>query len=142
MGSRRQARRAVLEALYAHETIRGSGVGSESNVSVEESVSRYKLEGRYAEFARQLFLKVTQNLGTVDRLMMEKLQHWDISRVTLIDKCILRMGICEILFFPDIPRKVTIDEAIELSKIYSTADSGKFINGILDTITENQKPAD
>jgi N utilization substance protein B len=139
MGSRRQARRAVLEALYAHETIRESGVTSDPNVYLEQSVSRYKLEGGYAEFVRQLFLKVTQNLESLDKLMMEKLQHWDISRVTLIDKCILRMGICELLFFPDIPRAVSIDEAIELTKIYSTADSGKFVNGVLDTITEGQR---
>jgi len=136
MGTRRQARRAVLEALYAYETIREAGVEPESDASVEDQISRYKLEGRYAEFARQLFLKVTQNLESVDKLMMEKLQHWDISRVTLIDKCILRMGICELLFFPDIPRAVSIDEAIELTKIYGTADSYKFVNGILDTIEE------
>ena len=126
----------MLEALYAYETIREAGVEPESDASVEDQISRYKLEGRYAEFARQLFLKVTQNLESVDKLMMEKLQHWDISRVTLIDKCILRMGICELLFFPDIPRAVSIDEAIELTKIYGTADSYKFVNGILDTIEE------
>ena len=126
----------MLEALYAYETIRDAGVESESDASVEGQISRYKLEGRYADFARQLFLKVTQNLETVDKLMMEKLQHWDISRVTLIDKCILQMGISEILFFPDIPRTVSIDEAIELTKIYGTADSYKFVNGILDTIEE------
>lgn len=136
MGSRRKARRAVLEALYAYETIRDAGVESESDASVEDQISRYKLEGRYADFARQLFSQVTQNLETVDKLMMEKLQHWDISRVTLIDKCILQMGISEILFFPDIPRTVSIDEAIELTKIYGTADSYKFVNGILDTIEE------
>jgi len=136
MGTRRKARRAVLEALYAYETTREAGVESESAASVEDQISRYKLEGRYADFARQLLLKVTQNLETVDKLMMEKLQHWDISRVTLIDKCILQMGISEILFFPDIPRTVSIDEAIELTKIYGTADSYKFVNGILDTIEE------
>ena len=132
----------MLEALYAYETIREAGVESESDSYVEGSVSRYKLEGRYADFARQLFSQVTQNLETVDKLMMEKLQHWDISRVTLIDKCILQMGISEILFFPDIPRTVSIDEAIELTKIYGTADSYKFVNGVLDTITEEERPAE
>jgi N utilization substance protein B len=142
MGSRRHARRAVLETLYAWETIREAKLELESNSFIEESISRHRLEDNYADFARRLFLKVGQNLATIDKLMVEKLENWDISRVALIDKCLLRMGICEILFFPDIPRKVTIDEAIELSKIYSTGDSGKFINGILDTITEDQKPPD
>jgi len=132
----------VLEALYAYETIREAGVEPESDASVEDQISRYKLKGRYADFARQLFLKVTQNLESVDKLMIEKLQHWDISRVTMIDKCILQMGICELLFFPDIPRAVSIDEAIELTKIYGTADSYKFVNGVLDTITEGERPAE
>lgn len=61
------------------------------------------------------------------------------GRIALIDKILLRMAICELLYFTDIPPKVSINEAIEIAKIYSTAGSGKFINGILDTILSEEK---
>ena len=64
------------------------------------------------------------------------------SRVALIDKLLLRMGLCEILYFPDIPPKVSINEIIEIAKIFSTAGSGKFINGILDAILSDLKSHD
>jgi len=61
------------------------------------------------------------------------------NRIALVDRVLLRMGICEILFFQDIPPKVSINEAIEISKEYSTAGSAKFINGILDAILSEEK---
>ena len=63
------------------------------------------------------------------------------GRIALIDKILLRMAICEILYFPDIPPKVSINEAIEIAKEFSTAGSGKFINGILDAILSEEKTA-
>ena len=67
------------------------------------------------------------------------MDNWDLSRIALIDRILLRMGICEILFFPDIPPKVSINESIEIAKDYSTSSSGKFINGILDAILDDLK---
>lgn len=61
------------------------------------------------------------------------------GRIALIDKILLRMAICELLYFPDIPPKVSINEAIEIAKEFSTAGSGKFINGILDAILSDEK---
>jgi len=61
------------------------------------------------------------------------------NRIALIDKLLLRMGICELLYFPDIPPKVSINESIEIAKDFSTAGSGKFINGILDAILSDEK---
>jgi N utilization substance protein B len=61
------------------------------------------------------------------------------NRIALIDKILLRMGICEILHFPDIPPKVSINESIEIAKNFSTAGSAKFINGILDAILAEEK---
>ena len=61
------------------------------------------------------------------------------NRIALIDKILLRMGICELLYFPDIPPKVSINEVIEIAKVFSTAGSGKFINGILDAILSELK---
>jgi N utilization substance protein B len=61
------------------------------------------------------------------------------NRIALIDKILLRIGICELLHFPDIPPKVSINESIEIAKDYSTAGSAKFINGILDAILAEEK---
>ena len=63
------------------------------------------------------------------------------NRIALIDRMLLRMAICELLYFPDIPPKVSINEAIEIAKEFSTAGSGKFINGILDAILSEEKSA-
>jgi N utilization substance protein B len=61
------------------------------------------------------------------------------NRIALIDRILLRIGICEILYFPDIPPKVSINESIEIAKEYSTGGSAKFINGILDAVLTNEK---
>lgn len=74
-----------------------------------------------------------------DQLIKEMLENWDLNRVAVIDKVILRMAIAEIFHFDDIPPQVSINEAIELAKKYSTARSGKFINGILDAVYRKQK---
>jgi len=74
-----------------------------------------------------------------DEIIEEKLENWDLKRVAIIDKVILRLAIAEIIHFEDIPPEVSINEAIELAKKYSTEGSGKFINGVLDAIYRNYK---
>jgi N utilization substance protein B len=66
-------------------------------------------------------------------------EHWEFSRLAIIDKIILRMSICELLYFEDIPPKVTMNEAIEIARAYSTDKSDKFVNGVLDSILEDLK---
>jgi N utilization substance protein B len=75
----------------------------------------------------------------LDKHIKFRVDNWEMNRIALIDKILLRMGICELLYFPDIPPKVSINEAIEIAKLYSTAGSGKFINGILDVILTELK---
>ena len=75
----------------------------------------------------------------IDKLIKSKVMHWESDRIAVIDRMILRIGIAELLYFPDIPPKVTINEAIEIGKIFSTANSGRFINGVLDAILEELK---
>ena len=67
-------------------------------------------------------------------LIKPKLKNWDAERIALLDMLLMQMGICEFLFFETIPPKVTINEYIDLAKEYSTAQSGQFVNGILDNI--------
>jgi N utilization substance protein B len=70
-------------------------------------------------------------------LIQPKLNNWDAERVALIDLLLLRMGVCELLYFPTIPTKVTINEFIEVAKMYSTPQSGQFVNGVLDNILKD-----
>ena len=90
-------------------------------------------------FAQELIRKVLSNAEDLDNRIMQRVANWEMNRIALIDKILLRMGICELLHFPDIPPKVSINESIEIAKDYSTAGSAKFINGILDAILAEEK---
>jgi transcription antitermination factor NusB len=85
-------------------------------------------------FATQLVKGASKNLEEIDALIVQRSEHWKLSRMPAIDRSILRLGIYELLYRDDIPPKVAINEAVELAKNYSTPDSGKFINGILDKL--------
>ncbi|MBD3170789.1 MAG: transcription antitermination factor NusB [candidate division Zixibacteria bacterium] len=136
MGPRRKARHAVLEALYAVEMRGIDGDPSLIHEIWNYCLGRYKINEKARFFGENLYRTVLRNKPTIDLLIQKNLQNWQLSRVAIIDRNILRMGVCEILFFPDVPRKVTIDESVELAKRYSTRDSGRFVNGVLDIITE------
>lgn len=91
------------------------------------------------EFVKAFISLYHLHLEEVDSEITKKLKNWDFKRVAVIDKIILRMALIEFLFFPDIPPEVSMNEAIELAKKYSTEDSGKFINGLLDSIFRDLK---
>ncbi|MVM41030.1 transcription antitermination factor NusB [Spirosoma sp. HMF3257] len=87
-------------------------------------------------FLNTLFDNSLKNDADYEQLLADQLQNWDVERVAMLDKIILKLAVCELLNFPNIPVKVTINEYIELAKAYSTPKSGKFVNGILDNLSE------
>jgi N utilization substance protein B len=89
------------------------------------------------EYARELLLTVMDKKGYCLELITPKLQNWDPERIAAVDMLLMEMGVCEFLFFPTIPTKVTINEYIDLAKAYSTPQSGQFVNGILDNILKD-----
>lgn len=95
----------------------------------QQFVSNEKLK-----FAKDLLLSVIEKEEVCNEYIKEKLQNWDPERTAILDMILMRMGICEFLFFETIPPKVTINEYIDLAKDYSTPQSGHFVNGILDSI--------
>ena len=95
----------------------------------QQFVSNEKLK-----FARDLLLSVIEKEEVCNEYIKDKLQNWDPERTAALDMILMRMGICEFLFFETIPPKVTINEYIDLAKDYSTPQSGHFVNGILDSI--------
>lgn len=91
-------------------------------------------ESDVKKFISNLFRKVIDNYSDYDKYINDKLRNWDIERIAVIDLLLMKMAICEFLEFSIIPASVTINEYIELSKIYSTPKSNVFINGVLDKI--------
>ncbi|RYU78684.1 transcription antitermination factor NusB [Hymenobacter persicinus] len=89
------------------------------------------------EFAETLYKETLQADEQYEKLIAESTQNWDVERVALIDKIILKMALCEMHLFRNIPVKVTINEYIEVSKLYSTPKSKQFVNGILDKLAQD-----
>lgn len=138
MTKRRQARELVLRALYAHEIL-PRDVEEIFGDLIEES----GVAGDHLQFARQYVDLVLKNVESLDREIAVLAENWDIERIALIDKLILRMALCEIRYMPDIPEKVAINEAIDLAKEYSTLESSAFVNGILDAaLSRLRRPSD
>jgi N utilization substance protein B len=86
------------------------------------------------EFARSLLQSVLDKSEFLQSLIVPKLKNWDPERIAHLDMIMMKMGVAEFLYFETIPPKVTINEYIDLAKEYSTAQSGQFVNGILDNI--------
>lgn len=130
---RRFTREKVLQVLYAYELNRDAlqalTDGMLSDITSEPD----------KDFARSLINKVIIHKEDFDKEISKRVNNWEMNRIALIDKILLRMGICELLHFPDIPPKVSINESIEISKEFSTSKSGKFINGILDAVLSELK---
>jgi N utilization substance protein B len=100
------------------------------------------LSGEKKEYAHDLLMAVIEKEAYCMELIEPKLKNWDKDRVALIDLLLLRMGVCEFLYFPTIPTKVTINEYIDIAKQYSTPQSGQFVNGVLDNILKELQKED
>jgi len=126
---RSRGRELALQMLYQVD-LRG-----DSALEAAEEVAREEEPDREARaFASKLVNGVRETLDELDREIAATAQNWDISRMAVIDRNVLRMATYELLYCRDIPPKVAINEAIELGKRYSTQKTGAFVNGILDKI--------
>lgn len=134
---RRIVREKAMQALYAfevsHEPI---------EMIIENIVSELKQHRESFDFARTLILKVVETSGELDAIIKGKVKNWEFNRLAVIDKIVLRIGICELLYFEDIPPKVSINEAIEIARTYSTEKSDKFVNGVLDSVFNDLRSSD
>jgi N utilization substance protein B len=130
--SRREARENVLQILYAYEF-----TGDNIHKIIEDIAEPFAEPTM--SFVRELALRTIQYRDELDRLIQSRAENWDFERIAIIDRILLRMGICEFLYFEDVPPKVSINEVIEISKRYSTEKSSKFVNGILDSIFDDLK---
>lgn len=126
---RREVRIKAMQILYAKEI---------SHDPVEPIIATLAQDmesdkDQYA-FVEQIVYKVLNHAAELDTLIIDFAQNWNFERIATIDKILLRICVCELLYFPEIPPKVSINEAIEIAKRYSTDNSSSFINGIIDAI--------
>lgn len=126
--TRRQIRERVLQVLYAHELSKDpiQKIKTDLLSEITDKESQY--------FADKLIHHVIENKDRYDDLIKTTVDNWDIERIALIDFIIIKMCLSEFFYFEEIPPKVSINEAIDLAKDYSTKNSGKFVNGILDSL--------
>jgi transcription antitermination protein NusB len=120
------------------EVVRGMAIKTLKSVQSLEGLKLEPLTDDWEEderFLNTLFNNALDNDVAYEQLLADQLQNWDVERVAMIDRIILKLALCELLSFPGIPVKVTINEFIELAKAYSTPKSGKFVNGILDNLS-------
>lgn len=131
MGTRRRSRENALKMLYARD------VGKHPT---EEAVSGYweyfedAEDGR--EFADMLVRGTAEHMDAIDETIQSISTHWKISRMAYVDRNILRMAAYELLHMSEVPKRVTLNEAIEIAKRFGAEDSWAFINGILDKLAE------
>jgi transcription antitermination factor NusB len=131
MKKRTRARELTLQFLYQLD-LRGPEFLAEVPTFLREEES----DKSTRDFATHLVRGTAQHLEEIDAVIRDVAQNWDIERMAVIDRNVLRMATYEILHRKDIPPKVSINEAIELGKRYSTQNSGGFINGVLDKIKD------
>lgn len=121
--------------VLLERTIKGWKENQEPHLHLPQLI-KTNLDGEAEDrtFARQLYMKVLINSPEYDKIIEEKISNWEFDRVAKIDIILLRMAVCEFLEFPSIPVKVTINEYIDISKVFSSPKSKQFINGMLDKL--------
>ena len=132
MNPRRRARELTLQSLYTMDLI------DRWNEEPEDPILSDPVAETAIEFSRRLVQGVFQERETIDGRIQQFSKHWTLPRMNLIDRNLLRMAAYEILYCDDIPEKVSINEALELAKVYGTPETRRFLNGILDRIAREK----
>lgn len=134
MKKRTRARELALQFLYQTDLL-----GESVLADLPSFLRQEERDAETCKFAKRLVLGTQEQRASIDEEIQNVAQNWQISRMAVIDRNVLRLAAYELLYCPDIPPKVAINEAIELGKRFSTQNSGAFINGILDKV-KNRSP--
>ena len=135
MRKRTKAREYALQILYMYDVI------NYADVDMAKELDNFWMENDEQDpevkaFADKLASGVMENLSKLDEQISSFAQNWELKRMAVVDRNVLRMGSFELMYLEDIPPKVSINEAVDLAKKYSGDESGKFVNGILDRIRQ------
>ena len=137
MSRRRKARELALQLLYQLDL---DGEGDPLG-ALEEFWSRHPVEPDVRHFVETLVRGTKRHQSSIDDLISRATEHWSLGRMAIVDRNILRQGVFELLWAPDVPPSVAINEALEVAKKFSTHESSRFINGVLDRIHKELRPA-
>lgn len=134
MARRSRAREIALQALYQRD--QNKSIQTEDVLAF---LARRLNEPELLELGKALYLGATQHLPEIDKRLAAVADNWSVERMAIVDRNVLRLGIYELYFGPDLPFKIVLDEAIELAKRYGSEESPAFVNGILDKIASEKK---
>jgi N utilization substance protein B len=129
MGHRRKSRELAMQALFYMDM-----GNNESQDLIELFVKNFEPPKKVRPFFLELVNGVIREKGNVDEFIEQYSSNWKISRMSCVDRNILRVAVYELQYCPEIPSKVTINEAIDIGKKFGTRESGSFINGVIDKI--------
>jgi transcription antitermination protein NusB len=129
MSRRRKAREIALQTLYAQEVS-----GTDWKAAFDDNVERRKPSDEVIEYAERLVTNVMAERERLDVMIKDRLENWAIERVSVIDRTILRIALSELIHCPEVPVNVIMNEAIEIAQKFSSADAGRFVNGVLDRL--------
>jgi transcription antitermination protein NusB len=132
VGVRREGREHAVQALYALELN-----PAPARVALGLFWENNRCQASAREFARELVTGYLENKEGIDARISANSSNWSLGRMAKIDLCIIRLAVYELLFRPEIPRNVTINEAIEISKKFGSEESPAFVNGILDEVSRS-----
>ena len=138
MRSRSKARGWALQGLYAWES-RG-GQPEDAMRVLQTLFGTLRVSPANRPYAEVLVRLVATNLARVDELVHDALTNWRMERLAAIDRNVLRLGVAEMLFVDDVPPRITIREMVQLAEKYGTAESPRFVNGVLDAVMRRVAP--
>lgn len=141
MGSRRKGRILAFQALYSWDTF----YSQTGDTAIPEDLLDFSWTSRSGEesvqpdeemtvFSRLLVSGTVENIAAVDNMIGKHLKNWKLNRLNRVDLAVLRMSVYTLMFQPDMPHTVVIDEAVEIAREFGTDDSYRFVNGVLDSI--------
>jgi N utilization substance protein B len=133
MRKRTRARECALQILYQIDITHYN-----HPYALNDYISNSKIAGDVRSYCERLVEGVIKDINDIDEVITRYATNWQLKRMAVVDRNILRLATFELLYLEDIPFKVTINEAVELAKKFGDEDSGKFINGVLDKISKEE----
>jgi len=130
IGKRRKSRELALQMLFQ------SDMGKQNGDQVRKTfwAERSNVDDSTRGFAEDLFRVANDRAAEIDQLIQKHAEHWRMDRMPAVDRSLLRLGVAEFLGFPETPRAIVINEALDIAHRYSSPESIQFINGVLDSV--------
>ncbi|MCM8794846.1 MAG: transcription antitermination factor NusB [Candidatus Omnitrophica bacterium] len=131
---RTQAREAALKILYQLDVTKDA-----PEEGIRLFLHHHRLPAGQQPFLKTLVTGARERLAEIDKLLSEHTTNWTVDRMSMVDRNVLRLAVFELVYGNETPPKVVINEAVELAKRFGTPDSGKFVNGVLDSIHKSRQ---